>query len=301
MRNSHRITLILLVAAWSAGAAAQTPRDTLVVNTVWLAQHLSDPNLVLLHMGDPAEYTAKHIAGSRLVARADIAAAAAPGTLTLELPPPDDLKTKLEALGISDNSRIVVVFGKDWVSPATRVVFTLQAAGLGGQTSFLDGGLAAWERDGRPVTADVPAPRTGRLSVLKTDPLVVDADFVKSHLTTPGFAIVDARDPGYYNGTQTGGSQSAPHKTGHIAGAKSVPYASLVNADNMLKSPAALQSLFDQAGVKQGDTVVTYCHIGQQASAVLFAARTLGFNVKLYDGSFEDWSKKDGAVEKPIK
>jgi thiosulfate/3-mercaptopyruvate sulfurtransferase len=42
--------------------------------------------------------------------------------------------------------------------------------------------------------------------------------------------------------------------------------------------------------VKPGDTVVGYCHIGQQATGMLFAARSLGHKVLLYDGSFEDWS-----------
>ena len=59
-------------------------------------------------------------------------------------------------------------------------------------------------------------------------------------------------------------------------------------------------TLFDAAGVRPGDTVVAYCHIGQQATTVIFAGRTLGLDVKLYDGSFEEWSKKNGAVEKTI-
>ena len=45
--------------------------------------------------------------------------------------------------------------------------------------------------------------------------------------------------------------------------------------------------------------VITYCHIGQQATATLFAARTLGYSVMLYDGSFEDWSRRDLPVDNP--
>ena len=62
----------------------------------------------------------------------------------------------------------------------------------------------------------------------------------------------------------------------------------------MLRSDAELRGLFTAAGVKPGDTVIAYCHIGQQATAALFAARTLGHKVLLYDGSFEDWSRHDG-------
>ena len=89
------------------------------------------------------------------------------------------------------------------------------------------------------------------------------------------------------------GGQAAPHKTGHIDGAVSVPYVSLVDENQQLKPKADLEAAFAKAGVKPGDTVIGYCHIGQQATATLFAARSLGYPVLLYDGSFEDWSRRN--------
>ena len=59
-----------------------------------------------------------------------------------------------------------------------------------------------------------------------------------------------------------------------------------------------LRARFAEAGVKDGQTVVTYCHIGQQASLVWFAARLLGFDARLYDGSFQDWA---GRAELPVE
>jgi thiosulfate/3-mercaptopyruvate sulfurtransferase len=59
-----------------------------------------------------------------------------------------------------------------------------------------------------------------------------------------------------------------------------------------VKNPTALAALFQRAGIRPGDTVVGYCHIGQQATAVLFAARTLGYDIRLYDGSFQDWAAR---------
>jgi thiosulfate/3-mercaptopyruvate sulfurtransferase len=57
-----------------------------------------------------------------------------------------------------------------------------------------------------------------------------------------------------------------------------------------LKDAATLRAMFDAAGVKPGQEVVTYCHIGLQGSLLYAAARQLGHPARLYDGSFQDWS-----------
>jgi len=101
---------------------------------------------------------------------------------------------------------------------------------------------------------------------------------------------VDARAKTLYDGVATGGSAERPHKTGHIEGAISVPFSEITNGASLFKTVDELRALFTAAGVKPGDTVVAYCHIGQQATATIFGARLLGFPVLLYDGSFEEWS-----------
>jgi thiosulfate/3-mercaptopyruvate sulfurtransferase len=277
-----------------APAAAATPAAgalPLVVSPAWLAAHLGDKGLVLLHVGDPDAYPKQHLPGARLVRLDDISVSMqGKDALHLELPPPDDLRRRLEALGISNDSRIIVYFGDDWVSPATRVVFTLDAAGLGAHAALLDGGMPAWLREGRAVTDAVPAARTGALAPLAMRPIVVDANTVLTGLGKPGVAVVDARDAAFYAGTATGRSHDQPHRTGHITGALSVPFDSVFDDQNRLRSDDDLRARFARAGVKPGDTVIGYCHIGQQATAMLFAARRLGHTVRLYDGSFEDWS-----------
>jgi len=213
------------------------------------------------------------------------------------MPAADDLRAKLETLGISDASRVVVSYGRDRIAAATRVLYTLDYAGLGRQSSLLDGGSEAWVREGRSLTTDVPPAASGKLSPLKIQQTVVDADFVNAQREKPGFVVIDGRLQTYFSGAQTGGSPQKPHRTGHIAGAKNVPYTDTLDADQKLKPAEALAALFSAAGAKPGDTVVAYCHIGQQATAVAFAARTLGFKVVLYDGSFEDWSRR---LELPV-
>ncbi len=276
--------------------AASAPRDSMLVSTAWLAEHLEDPSLVILHVGTPDSY-AQHIPGARLVRTADIAVTSEAGG-TLEMLPEPELRLRLSGLGIGDRSRIVVYYAE--VPPqATRVVFTLDTAGLGDRTSLLDGGLATWKREERPLSAEVPTEHIGSLSPLKMKTgVIVDANYVREHTGKAGYAVIDARVPDFYNGTQVGGSKERPHKAGHIAGAKNVPNSTLVDQNMNVQSAAAIKAAFDKAGVKPGDKLMVYCHIGQQATAIIFAARTLGYDAVLYDGSFEDWSKKDLPVEK---
>lgn len=307
--RTTRIALILLAAlSLSRGGAAakgptpaSDPRESTLVTVAWLAQHLSDPGIVLLHVGDKAEYDARHISGARYVALSEISVSdRTGGGLTLEMLPAEELRQRLAALGISDGSRIVVYPGKDWLSPATRVIFTLDYAGLGARAAFLDGGMDAWVPEGHPVTASVPAPAGGTLSPLKTRPIVVDAGRVREALGRPGFAVVDGQSTSYYEGIDTGGTRERQHCTGHISGAGSAPFSAVFGDDLKLRSPEELGALLAKAGVNMGDTVIAYCHIGQQATAILFAARTLGHPVMLYDGSFEDWSRHAGfPVENP--
>ncbi|MEO8277509.1 MAG: rhodanese-like domain-containing protein [Thermoanaerobaculia bacterium] len=300
------IVLVAMNCVQPVPAQASGEREKLLVSTSWLAGHIQDPDLVLLHVGDPAEYDQAHLPGAQLISLHDLSQpmamrrppgetppgpAPAPDGLVLEMLPAEELRQHLESFGISDTSRVVVYFGNDWVSPSTRVIFTLDYAGLGEHAVLLDGGQPAWVRDGHAVTAEVPAKRTGKLAPLHLRPSVVDAGFVLAHREAPGYVVIDARDGSFYDGIDQGGSPEHPQRAGHIAGARSLPFSSTTSDDLHLLPPAELQKLFDRAGAKKGDVIVGYCHIGQQATAMLFAARTLGYDVRLYDGSFQDWSR----------
>lgn len=291
--------LLLATSSIATAHAADDPRGALLIEAKTLSAHIDDPDLVLLHVGDAGDYKKAHLPGARLVALDDISVSEHTATgLMLEMPSDEDLRARLQKLGISDASHVVVYYGKDWVSPSTRVVFTLQYAGLGDRTQLLDGGMGAWVRAGGPLSTKVPPTGAGSLSPLHKQDLIVDAAQVRAQLHTPGIAIVDGRAASFYDGVETGGAHGFTHRTGHIQGALSIPFTEITDEHLQLRSQAELRTLFDKAGVKSGDTVIGYCHIGQQATAMLFAARLLGHPVKLYDGAFEDWSRgQDHPVE----
>jgi thiosulfate/3-mercaptopyruvate sulfurtransferase len=280
--------LLLLFAAFQS----RNEPASFVVTADWLAQHLQDPKLVLLHVGEPQEYEAAHIPGAQYLARQSISTPA--GSLPiLELPPVDQLRDTFEKLGIGDDSRIVVYFGKDWVTPAARVILTLDYLGLGPRVSLLDGGMPAWVAAGHATTKDLVERPRGRLRAGARGDVVVDAAWVQAHLKDPQVALVDARAPEFYRGDSPGMASRA----GHIPGAVNIPFSAVVDESTKLKDKAALATLFSQAGIKQGQTVVSYCHIGQQASLLYLVARSLGYNARMYDGSFTEWAS---AAENPV-
>jgi thiosulfate/3-mercaptopyruvate sulfurtransferase len=253
----------------------------------WLQAHLADSNLVILHVGTESGYGQGHIPGARLVKGPDDLISVDANGLTMEVPPPDLLRAKLEALGISDNSHIVVYNEGDDFQLGARVVFNLEAAGLGASAQILDGGLKTWKKTGHATTTAATAIAPGHLAPLKMRPLVVDAGFVQNHEGAPGYDLIDAREAILY-----GGLVAKLHGDGHIQGAYSLPFTSVVDSNGKLKSPDELKALFSKAGYKQGDHMIVYCHIGRKAGSVIFAARTLGLDPVLYDGSIEDWTQR---------
>ena len=300
---------VIGASAWAQ--TARLTRSDLVVTSDWLATQLKNPKLVLFHIGEKSEYDAGHVPGARFLQLQDISSPMTRDTtaLALEMLPADQLRERLQQLGISDDSRIVVYFGNDWLSPSTRVLLTLQYAGLGAKASLLDGGMPEWKKGNRPITTDVPpAPKPGKLTARPTQPIVVDADFVKSHIHTTGYTIVDARNTIFYDGpiqepsaTSSMGHPMPKVVPGHVPGAVNIVFETVFDDTGHLLPEARLRELFTQAGVKPNDTVIGYCHVGQQATAMLFGAEALGYDVKLYDGSFQDWKRRDLPIESSRK
>jgi len=277
---------LLALTLGAVPAVAQSRPDPMLVTTAWVAEHLRDPDLVLLHVGPRTDYDSLHVPGARFVQLGDVTVR--DGVRVFEIPGAAQLDSTLEAMGIGDDARIVVYQSSDWFSPATRVYLTLVWAGLGDRTSLMDGGFAAWRRERRPVTADVPVARRATLTLHPRTDVVVTADWVASHLQDPRVAVLDARNERFYLGHYA--TRPEEPRVGHIPGAFNVPFGSVVDSLGYLKRPEELRDLFRSVRADAGDTVVTYCHIGQQATLLWFGARLAGYAARLYDGSFTEWS-----------
>jgi thiosulfate/3-mercaptopyruvate sulfurtransferase len=294
-RYSSRLALLL--AAALTAAAAPAVRSDLLVSTDWLAHHLSDRSVVILQVSrDRAAYDAGHIPGARFIALSDLIMTRE-GILN-ELRPAADLTKVFEQAGVSDDSR-AILYTEGTVLPATRAYFTLDYLGHGDRAALLDGGLQKWKAESRPLSKQAPAVRPGRFTARLRPEIVVGLEAVKdlswaADSKQPLAAtLLDVRSAEEFKGDKAASEISRP---GHIPGALNVNWTGgqASRESTALKPETALRQLYESAGVTPDRPVVTYCNTGMQATQSYFTLKYLGYDVKMYDGSFSEWSNLKG-------
>ncbi len=258
----------------------------IIVTTSWVADRLGDSSLVLLHVGDRMEYDSLHLPGALFISTREISTPRAEGTFSLELPPVELLDSLFESKGVSDSSIVVIYPGNDWFTPSARVWLTLDYLGFGERAFLMDGGMTAWKREGRPLTVELPSVPPGSFTPHPRSDVVVSKAWVYSHLRDTKVALLDARNPVYFTGQDTGNSS----RPGHIPGAKNLPFDAMVDSTNHFRKGPEVVKLFRDAGMRKGKTAVSYCHIGQQASLIYVMAKDAGFDARMYDGSMQEWT-----------
>ncbi len=218
-------------------------------------------------------------------------------TLTVgdhDLPAVAALAGRIAALGISNESR-VVLYGDPW--HAGWMYFVLAYVGHGDRTALLDGGLEQWRADERPVaTGAARAATRGRFEPRPRPAAVADAAWIRERLGRRRLVLIDGRSAEEYAGTAR---ESLP-RTGHIPGAWHLDWSrtftdapgAVAGTASRLVPLADLQRLFADAGAGPGSEIVLYCTVGLRASHLYFVARYLGYEPRLYDGSWADWSRR---------
>jgi len=280
---THKLFASLLALPLLAQAAV---KSDMLVSGAWLADHLKDANLVILHVA-PARtgYDANHIPGARYVPFAELAVTK--DGVSNELPPVADLKAVFERAGVSDNSRVILVTEGSVLS-ATRAYFTLDYLGHD-QAALLDGGMELWLKENRPVTKEAPVVTAGKFTPKPRPQLVVALADVQKQASAPSakVSLLDVRSANEYA------------DRGHIPTSLNANWTeSQLAGSSALKSEGDLRKLYEAAGLTPAKTVVTYCNSGMQASQSYFTLKYLGYDVKMYDGSLGEWNKVGGALAK---
>lgn len=293
------LTAVVLLAACSRPddqprEIADATMDSLVT-AEWLNEHLYDPDLVVLDcsvviqmseqgvfsiMSGRAKYDEGHIPTAAFAdLMGDLSDSQSP--FQFAVPTPEQFANAMSALGVSDDSR-VVLYDNSNSAWAARVWWMLRWIGFD-RAALLDGGLAAWTAGGRPLSTE-PASRTaGQLTISLRPELIVDKDEVLAAIGDGNVNIIDALTEAQYRG-----EISMYARPGHIAGASNVPMTSLMDETGHYRPQSELDTLF--AGNRDTRSI-NYCGGGIAASVNAFVMTRLGYkDVAVYTASLQEWA-----------
>jgi thiosulfate/3-mercaptopyruvate sulfurtransferase len=275
-----------------------------LVSTDWLAEHLEDPDLrvfdVTVHLrpspsgpyrieSGRADYEAAHIPGAAFLDRpGELSDAASP--LPFTMPAVDGLAAALGDAGIGPETRVVAY---TTASPmwATRLWWMLRSCGFE-NAAVLDGGVAKWRAQGRPVEAGERRYAPTRLTLTPRPGAWADKQAVLAAIGDGAVCTINALSPSAHSGE----SPLNYGRKGHITGSRNVPYATLLNEDGTWRHDEDLRAQFEPAGALERARAICYCGGGISATMAALALTRLGHpHVAVYDGSLSEWSRDPAA------
>jgi len=268
--------------------------DEALVSTAWLAEHLDDPAIRIVD----ASFT---LPGVKPTGRDNFRAGHIPGAVYFDideisdhstslphmLPKPEEFATAMAKLGVGDVHR-VVAYEVGSLSTAARAWWMLRAFGHD-DVAVLDGGLAKWAAEGRPVTTEIPKLASARFTTRFNSALVRNKAQIFDNLTSECDQVLDARAAERFAGTAP--EPWPGRRSGHIPGSLSLPYTRLVDPATKTVLPAEkLAAAFRDAGVGADRPVVCSCGSGVTACALALGLYLIGReDVAIYDGSWAEW------------
>ena len=273
-----------------------------LVSTAWVAEHLNDPQVRVVESNeDPLLYPSGHIPGAAEV------------DWTRDLNDPlrrdylgrEGFQRLMRRLGATPDTTVVFYGDKsNWWACYAFWVFQL----FGHRNArVMDGGRVKWEREGRPLTKEVPSLAPSDYTARERDDSAIRAfrDQVLEHVTAQR-PLVDVRSPEEFTGERLhmpNYPNEGALRGGHIPGAQNIPWGKAVKEDGTFKSAEELRQLYERdKGLRPGDDVIAYCRIGERSSHSWFVLTyLLGYpKVRNYDGSWTEWGNLVGVpIERP--
>ena len=294
-------TFILSIATWAIMVACSDLGDQpdakmdSLVTAEWLSQHLDDPNLVVLDctvmvelLGDGSvqvvsgqtNYDSGHVPTAGFAdLMGDLSDKESP--LQFAVPAPEQFAAAMGALGVGDDSLVVLYDGSNtgW---AARVWWMLRWVGFD-RAALLDGGLAAWNELGLPLSTEPVSRPASHLTIALRPELIADRDEVFAALENDAVSLIDAMPAAHYSGEMV-----MYDRPGHIPGALNVPASALLDDSGRFRSNDELASMIES---DRNARSITYCGGGISASADAFVLTRLGFtDVALYAASLQEWA-----------
>jgi len=266
-----------------------------LVSTEWLAEALGAPDLMVFDAtkylpNEPydglTKYREAHIPGARFF---DIDVVADPDTSLPHMAPTAGRFARLMGeMGISNATR-VIFYDQKGLQSSARGWWLMKLFGHE-KAAVLDGGLPKWLAEGRATESGdaKPAAPSSYTPDFRAD-LVKGIGDVKRIIAQGNALILDARAKGRFDGTAPEPRPGLP--SGHMPGAKSVPFNELLNADFTMKDAATLRARFAAAGADGSKPVVTSCGTGVTACILALGLKQAGLgDAAIYDGSWTEWA-----------
>lgn len=240
-------------------------------------------------LNDPAAgyelWRESHIPGARH-ADMDRDLAAAPSTEGGRHPLPDKaaFTARLNAWGITPKHRVVVYDDTGGQIAGARAWWMLKWAGHP-SVHFLNGGWQAWQNAGQPTESAEPQVAPSNWEPEFDDGLIAPVDEVANGTAD----LLDARGAERYRGEH----EPIDPVAGHIPGARNIPGASLLDANQAFLPPDGLQEKLPDSG-----NAIAYCGSGISACQLILAYSGLERPLpRLYPGSWSAWSRDP---ERPV-
>lgn len=266
-----------------------------LVSTQWLADHISSPDLRIIdaswylpdmNRDGRTEYDRGHIPGARFFDIDEISDTRS--ELPHMAPPVEKFMSRMRAMGVGDGHQVVVYDGAGLFS-AARVWWLFRLMGKT-DVAVLDGGYPKWIAEGRETEDLPPVLRDRHITVQRQAHLVRDVTQVAAASKLKDHAIVDARGPGRFKGTEPEAREGL--RSGHIPSSRNVYFRTLLNEDQTMKSANDIRDVFHEAGVDLQKPVITTCGSGVTAAILSLALERIGNrNHALYDGSWAEWGQ----------
>jgi len=261
-----------------------------LITVDWLDEHVGDSDVRVIDFRwylagrkGAEEYAKGHIPGAAFVELDDVTGS---GPGRHPLPTREQFQTAMRIAGV-DDATAVVVYDDVGGSVAARLWFLLGWFGHDRQ-AVLDGGLQAW---GELLESTAPHVREGSFTAREPDrSRILDFDEIATHQGVP---VIDSRAGERYRGEK----EPVDPKAGHIPGARTAPFAGNLQEDGRFKSREELRRRFEEVGVDPEKGAIVYCGSGVNACHNLLAMELAGVkNVRLYEGSWSDWSSRDAPI-----
>ncbi|MDX1710025.1 MAG: 3-mercaptopyruvate sulfurtransferase [Rhodovibrionaceae bacterium] len=272
---------------------ARDPANALV-STEWLHNHLDAPDVRIVDATyylphenkDPrALFEEQHIPRAVFFDIDEISDTSS--DLPHMLPPPEKFSSRVRRLGLGDGTRIVV-YDQRGIGTAPRAWWTFRAFGHE-DVAVLDGGLAKWIAEGRPVEDGPARPDERHFSARMNTLLVRDKEQVRRDSQQGREQILDARPRGRFEGTA---EEIWPgRRQGHIPNSLNLPFDEMIDPETKtMLPPDRIRQRMEEAGIDFGKPVVTTCGSGVTACTLALGLYLSGHrDVAVYDGSWAEW------------